>query len=63
MHITITEQDYKDLVNVKRKHEALRNKISTRINQLREGRKDERLTQTEVLTMTIFIEMMQELLA
>lgn len=63
MHITITEQDYKDMMDIKREHEELKEKIKTRIGQLREGRKDERLTQGEVLTMTIFIEMMQELLA
>jgi hypothetical protein len=63
MHITITEQEYQELMRVKREHEVLRNKINTRIGQLKEGRKDSRLSESEKLTMTIFIEMLQELLA
>jgi hypothetical protein len=63
MNITITEQDFKDLMDAKRKYEVVKDKISNRINQFREARSDESLTANELLTMTLFIEILQELLA
>lgn len=63
MHITITEQEYQELIQSKRKHDVLRDKINRRIGQLSEVRKDSSLSEGEKLTMIIFIEMMQELLA